>query len=192
MPDVLSIGLGGGSLLRFPAAPASAGTAEPGPAGCRVGPDSVGAALEQQALCFGGPTATASDAAVLLGHMQLGSRPAAEAGLSGEQAQAAWAEMQRMLEAALDRAKTEAGGWQLPRLGRGAGVAAAVAVVCLPQHITWLHAGAGRNARMHASWRWLSPSYEMYGTRWLSPSYESLACAGSAPLTIPSSTAGSR
>lgn len=112
MPDVLSIGLGGGSLLRFPAGPASAGAAEPGPAGCRVGPDSVGAALEQQALCFGGPTATASDAAVLLGRMQLGSRPAAAAGLSEEQAQVAWEEMQRMLEAALDRTKSEAGGWQ--------------------------------------------------------------------------------
>lgn len=135
MPDVLSIGLGGGSLLCFPAGsqldsqstvPAAAGSTWPlngsavgnaglpvatdQPAvGCSVGPDSVGAALEQHSLCFGGPTATASDAAVLLGRMQLGSQPAAAVGLSREQAQAAWQGMQRMLGGALDRVKTEAG-----------------------------------------------------------------------------------
>lgn len=168
MPDVLSIGLGGGSLLRFPAGseldrqstePAAAGSTRPlngsavgnaglpvatdqPAAGCSVGPDSVGAALEQQALCFGGPTATASDAAVLLGRMQLGSQPAVAAGLSREQAQEAWQAMQRMLEGALDRAKTEAGErWMVGSrccLGLGAlaleeeglGVVAADASIC--------------------------------------------------------------
>ena len=107
MPDVLSIGLGGGSLLRFEP-PAAAQPAQP--AGCTVGPDSVGAALEQQALCCGGSCATASDAAVVLGRMQLGSREAAAARLSRGEAQAAWEEMRRMLEGCLDQAKTEAGG----------------------------------------------------------------------------------
>ncbi|PRW56447.1 hydantoinase subunit beta [Chlorella sorokiniana] len=126
MPDVLSIGLGGGSLLRFPAAPAAgtlnqaAGMQEDLSVRCSVGPDSVGAALEQQALCFGGPTATASDAAALLGRMQLGSRQAVAAGLSGEQAQAAWEQMQRLFEGALDRAKTEAGDLPVIVVGGGA------------------------------------------------------------------------
>lgn len=133
MPDVLSVGLGGGSLVCFetPAAHA-AGEAQPG--GCTVGPDSVGAALEQQALCCGGACATASDAAVVLGHMKLGSREAAAARLSQGEAQAAWAEMQRMLEGCLDRAKTEAGEQvqlcRRPALGTWASPARVWAAAC--------------------------------------------------------------
>lgn len=120
MPDVLSIGLGGGSLVRFPqpggrraeAAPAGSAPSEMAPeaAACTVGPDSVGAGLPREALCVGGGTCTASDVAVLLGRMELGSREAAAAGLSEEQAEAAWAEMQRALEDCLDAVKTEADG----------------------------------------------------------------------------------
>lgn len=98
MPDVHSMGLGGGSLLRF----------QPG-GGCMVGPDSVGPALERRSLCFGGDTATASDAAALLGRMPLGSAAAAAAGLTQVEAEAAWAAMQGMLEGALERVKVEAG-----------------------------------------------------------------------------------
>lgn len=126
MPDVHSIGLGGGSLLRFGS---GGGAAEGGPpaaaagaagASCTVGPDSVGAELERRSLCCGGNTATASDAAVLLGRMQLGARGAAGAGLTQQQAELAWGSMQRMLEAALDHAKTQAGGhWPGIALGLG-------------------------------------------------------------------------
>ncbi|WP_157221009.1 hydantoinase/oxoprolinase family protein [Flavisphingomonas formosensis] len=53
MPDVLSIGLGGGSLVRQRADGA-----------IRVGPDSVGFRLQQEGLVFGGDTLTTTDIAV--------------------------------------------------------------------------------------------------------------------------------
>ncbi len=58
MPDVLSIGLGGGSLVRAD--------------GDRVGPDSVGYELTQRALVFGGDTLTATDIAVAGGRADIG------------------------------------------------------------------------------------------------------------------------
>jgi N-methylhydantoinase A/oxoprolinase/acetone carboxylase beta subunit len=59
MPDVLSVGIGGGSLVREDA-------------GVRVGPDSVGYRLTQEALVFGGSTLTATDVAVAAGRAEIG------------------------------------------------------------------------------------------------------------------------
>ena len=61
MPDLLSLGLGGGSRLR-----ATGGTIS-------VGPDSVGFELTRRAHVFGGPEWTASDAAVACGRVAFGS-----------------------------------------------------------------------------------------------------------------------
>jgi N-methylhydantoinase A/oxoprolinase/acetone carboxylase beta subunit len=61
MPDIISIGVGGGSIVT----PDGAG-------GYRVGPQSVGAALPQQALVFGGGVTTLTDAAVRAGRAQIG------------------------------------------------------------------------------------------------------------------------
>jgi N-methylhydantoinase A/oxoprolinase/acetone carboxylase beta subunit len=63
MPDVLSVGIGGGSLVR--------GTAgqETGPT---VGPDSVGYRLTERALVFGGVVLTATDVAVAAGRAEIG------------------------------------------------------------------------------------------------------------------------
>ncbi len=58
MPDVLSIGLGGGSIV----------TPDP----WRVGPRSVGYRLTSEALIFGGSTLTATDVAVAGGLIELG------------------------------------------------------------------------------------------------------------------------
>jgi N-methylhydantoinase A/oxoprolinase/acetone carboxylase beta subunit len=58
MPDLLSIGLGGGSIVRD------------GP--LRIGPDSVGYRLTQEAIVFGGTTFTATDAAVAAGAASIG------------------------------------------------------------------------------------------------------------------------
>ena len=137
MPDVFSVGLGGGSLVRFPgaaaigASEAARGTAAEGataaaPEACSVGPDSVGEELLERALLAGGPCCTASDVAVLLGRLELGSRQAVAAGgLTQEAAEAAWQAMQRQLEACLDRAKTQAGAHaQSLRAGRTGGWAA--------------------------------------------------------------------
>jgi N-methylhydantoinase A/oxoprolinase/acetone carboxylase beta subunit len=60
MPDVLSVGLGGGSLVR------GTGT------DTTVGPDSVGYRLTEQALVFGGDVLTATDVAVAAGRVEIG------------------------------------------------------------------------------------------------------------------------
>ncbi len=61
MPDVVSIGLGGGSVVRQK----EDGTVT-------VGPDSVGYQITEKALCFGGDVCTATDIAVRLGMTELG------------------------------------------------------------------------------------------------------------------------
>jgi N-methylhydantoinase A/oxoprolinase/acetone carboxylase beta subunit len=58
MPDIVSIGLGGGSIVRT----------DP----LRVGPQSVGAALTEHALVFGGATTTLTDVAVAAGRARIG------------------------------------------------------------------------------------------------------------------------
>ncbi len=60
LPDLLSIGLGGGSRIR-----------SDGTGGISLGPDSVGQRLLQDALCFGGETATLTDAAVAAGRLTI-------------------------------------------------------------------------------------------------------------------------
>ncbi|GAA0936493.1 hydantoinase/oxoprolinase family protein [Pseudonocardia zijingensis] len=60
MPDVLSVGLGGGSRVR------GSGT------DTTVGPDSVGYRLTEQALVFGGDVLTATDVAVAAGRVEIG------------------------------------------------------------------------------------------------------------------------
>lgn len=61
MPDVLSIGIGGGSRVR----------SEPG--GLTVGPDSVGYDLVSQGMVFGGDVLTATDVAVAAGRADIGA-----------------------------------------------------------------------------------------------------------------------
>ncbi|MGW4033452.1 hydantoinase/oxoprolinase N-terminal domain-containing protein [Streptomyces sp. NPDC004838] len=78
MPDLISIGMGGGSIIRT----------EPELA---VGPDSVGHELTHRALAFGGDTVTLSDAAVAAGRASLGTRNPAERLAAGTAAAAvAW------------------------------------------------------------------------------------------------------
>ncbi|WP_329064107.1 hydantoinase/oxoprolinase family protein [Amycolatopsis sp. NBC_01480] len=60
MPDLIAIGMGGGSIIRT--------TPQLG-----VGPDSVGYQLTERALIFGGDTPTLSDAAALAGRAHFGS-----------------------------------------------------------------------------------------------------------------------
>lgn len=60
MPELVSVGLGGGSLVH-----------EEG--GLAIGPDSVGHEIGHRALVFGGTTLTATDLAVAAGRCQVGS-----------------------------------------------------------------------------------------------------------------------
>ena len=95
MPDVLSLGLGGGSLVRGD-----------GP-GLTIGPDSVGYELTSRALVFGGDTLTASDIAVAAGRASFGD-PAAVRQLPRSLVDAVLALAERMIAETVDRMKTSA------------------------------------------------------------------------------------
>jgi len=62
MPDILSVGLGGGSIVRHVGDQVT------------VGPQSVGFRLREEALVFGGSTLTASDIAIASGWADFGDR----------------------------------------------------------------------------------------------------------------------
>jgi N-methylhydantoinase A/oxoprolinase/acetone carboxylase beta subunit len=102
MPDLLSIGLGGGTEIDFP----------------RIGPRSVGFRLLQKALVFGGDTLTATDIACAGGRTDLGDRSLV-ANLPPGLAALALARMAEMLSEGVDRMKTEAGDVPLLAVGGG-------------------------------------------------------------------------
>jgi hypothetical protein len=90
MPDVLSIGLGGGSLVD--------------PEACTVGPLSVGYKLEQEAQVFGGKSLTATDIAVMAGMVTIGTcQPTTN--LTPHTVSAIVKKMHSMAEEAADRIK---------------------------------------------------------------------------------------
>ncbi len=104
MPDLLSIGLGGGSLVRR--SPLS------------VGPRSVGYRLVEEGLVFGGEELTATDIAVAAGLIDLGDRRRVES-LPGDLVTGAIARMHAMIEEGVDRMKTDAGAEPLIAVGGG-------------------------------------------------------------------------
>lgn len=108
MPDLLAIGLGGGSLVR-----------EQADGRIRIGPDSVGYELTKEALAFGGDTLTTTDVAVAAGLADIGERSRV-AHLSAALVQRALDEMRRLLEAAIDRVKTSAEPVPVVLVGGGA------------------------------------------------------------------------
>jgi N-methylhydantoinase A/oxoprolinase/acetone carboxylase beta subunit len=109
MPDLYSIGVGGGSIVR--------GGGDGGAP--TVGPDSVGYRLTRDALVFGGGTLTATDAAVKAGRAAIGE-PARLDTLPRGLAEAVLAQARDKLEDAIDRMKTEAGEVTLIAVGGGA------------------------------------------------------------------------
>ena len=104
MPDVLAVGLGGGSVVRD--------------GGARLGPDSVGFELTSRALCFGGDTLTATDIAVAGGWADVGNARLVTS-VSAETIRAARAEMQRLIASNVERMKTEARDLPLLVVGGG-------------------------------------------------------------------------
>jgi N-methylhydantoinase A/oxoprolinase/acetone carboxylase beta subunit len=104
MPDLVSIGLGGGSLV--------------GEAPLAVGPVSVGYRLTERALVFGGDEVTATDIAVAAGLIDLGDRARA-AKVPAGLVKAAVARMHAMIEEAVDRMKTDAAAVPLIAVGGG-------------------------------------------------------------------------
>jgi len=104
MPDLLSLGLGGGSLVH----------GDP-PA---VGPRSVGYRLVNEGRVFGGATLTATDVAVAAGLVDLGDRRRV-ADLPGDLVKAALARMHATIEEGVDRMKTDAREEPLIAVGGG-------------------------------------------------------------------------
>ncbi|MCH8280531.1 MAG: hydantoinase/oxoprolinase family protein [Chloroflexi bacterium] len=104
MPDVLSIPLGGGSILRE----------DP----LRIGPDSVGYRLTAEALVFGGSTATATDVAVAGGMARLGT-PSLANGLAASTVEWALQEIQARVETCIDQVKLSAGPVPVVLVGGG-------------------------------------------------------------------------
>src|SRR3954447_5463684 len=105
MPDLHSIGLGGGSIVRR----------DP----LTLGPDSIGYCRRCDARVFGGATLTATDMAVAAGIVEIGDRRQVAdipAGLAG----AVLGLAQEKLEDAIDRMKTEVGEVPLLAVGGGA------------------------------------------------------------------------
>ncbi len=104
MPDLLAVGLGGGSRVRS--------------GGARLGPDSVGYQLTDKALCFGGDTLTATDIAVAGGWAEVGDAALVRS-ISVETIRAARVEMQRLIASNVERMKTDARDLPLLLVGGG-------------------------------------------------------------------------
>lgn len=106
MPDIYSIGLGGGTRVHL----------EDG--AWKIGPDSVGHQLTERALAFGGEELTATDVAIGAGKMkiegtdlgQLGQYPVDEI----------YPDLVEMVEKAIDRMKTSAEALPVVLVGGGA------------------------------------------------------------------------
>lgn len=93
MPDVFSIGLGGGSLV-----------VENSDSKVTVGPRSVGYRLTEDALCFGGDTLTTTDVVVAAGGAEIGDRGLV-GGLDAGLIERTREEIARMLELAVERSR---------------------------------------------------------------------------------------
>ena len=105
MPDLLTIGLGGGSLV----------TAD----GQQVGPESLGHRLVEDGLVFGGSTLTATDIQVAAGVANIGS-PELTADLSPELVASARTTIANMLDTAIERMKPDDAPMPVVLVGGGA------------------------------------------------------------------------
>jgi len=106
MPDVLSVGLGGGSRVRQEADQVT------------VGPDSVGFRLLKEARVFGGDTLTASDIAVAAGKARMGN-VAAVSDIGPALIRSVLEVMRTTIEEAIDRMKASAQGVPVVLVGGG-------------------------------------------------------------------------
>ena len=126
MPDVVSIGLGGGSIVRQ----RPNGTVT-------VGPDSVGYEITKKALVFGGDILTATDVAVRLGMYQLGD-VSKVADIPMDLAQKAMAVIRGMVEDSIDSMKVSSADMDVILVGGGSIILpedlAGAAQVIKPEH----------------------------------------------------------
>jgi N-methylhydantoinase A/oxoprolinase/acetone carboxylase beta subunit len=96
MPDLVSVGLGGGTVIRIQ---------EDGE--CKIGPDSVGYQLPEKGLVFGGDTLTVTDVVVALGKADIGDASKVDH-LNKRLLENIYGKMMEQVEEAIDRMKTSA------------------------------------------------------------------------------------
>ncbi|WP_010255589.1 hydantoinase/oxoprolinase N-terminal domain-containing protein [Treponema primitia] len=114
MPDVVSFGLGGGSIIREKDGAVS------------IGPDSVGYAITEKALVFGGDVLTATDIAVRLGYAKIGD-PSLVTHIDKAIADKAMAGIVEMVEEHIDAMKMSNEDADVILVGGGS--------VLLPEHL---------------------------------------------------------
>lgn len=106
MPDILAIGLGGGTCVKTGPGEETGDTESD--VQIRLGPESVGYQITQASLIFGGTTLTTSDIAVALGRASFGDASLLSS-LDSDVCTRAWNRMQDTLAEGLDRMKTARG-----------------------------------------------------------------------------------
>ena len=111
IPDVLSLALGGGTIIE--------------PDGSRVGPESVGYRITQEALLFGGSTLTFSDVAVAAGAAPMGD-PEAVAAVPSSTVEQALGLVSALVVQAVEKAKLRADDTPVVVVGGGATLLAVV------------------------------------------------------------------
>lgn len=143
MPQVESIGIGGGSIVRT------------GVDKLTVGPDSVGYAIRERALIFGGETLTATDIAVALGIRIHGADAEKVSSLDPEIVSHATHSIQTKLERVIDLVKTSPKPLDLIMVGGGSIIAPAslegVSRIIRPPHFDVANAVGAAISRVSAS-----------------------------------------
>ncbi|MHB2041153.1 hydantoinase/oxoprolinase N-terminal domain-containing protein [Aerococcus mictus] len=106
IPDIVSIGLGGGTIVRVKDGEVT------------VGPDSVGHHIQEEAIVFGGDTITATDVAVRLGRAQVGQAELANS-IPLDIVEQADAKIKELLETSIDIMKTDPDAVDVIAVGGG-------------------------------------------------------------------------
>ena len=143
MPDLISMGLGGGTIVRN----AGAGGSGDG-TGLRIGPDSVGYAVATDAICVGGGVLTLSDVSLAAGRMTGFGDPDLVRGVADDVVREALGWVDEQVTVMSDRMKSTRAALPLLAVGGGAhlipDMIPGVSEVIRPQHQSVANAyGAG-------------------------------------------------
>ncbi len=111
MPDLISVGLGGGTIVRHD------GEAD---GDVSVGPDSVGYRVISDAMCMGGPTLTLSDVSLAMGRLDGFGDPSLLGGVENEICEAAIAWVDERIGVLGERMKASSTPLPLMAVGGGA------------------------------------------------------------------------
>ncbi|MCY3560323.1 MAG: hydantoinase/oxoprolinase family protein, partial [bacterium] len=136
MPDLISMGLGGGTVVRE------------GSEGLRIGPDSVGYAVATEAICVDGDTLTLSDVSLAAGRLTGFGDPALVEGIDDGLVGSALSWVDEQISIMSDRMKSTRAALPLLAVGGGAHLVSeaipGVSEVIRPRHQSVANAyGAG-------------------------------------------------